>query len=372
MTDHHGTALHRWRTTWATLAREVHRQFGVSPSRQAAEILYFRKRLGTGREEYYLYRLFDTSRPLAERLQTLSMARWRPIIHAINPPARAALADNKTAFGALMREAGVPCPGTLGVFDASFGYTAAGSRLSSPADLHRLLADAPAQGVVVKDESGGMGDHVHVFRHVDGSKLWRMDGSSIHVDELYALLTAAGPARYIVQPRLQGHASLTPLAGSGLMTFRVATILDRAHGPRVIRAAARIPVHGNGVDNFSAGNVAAPVDVHTGALGVGCKKYGFESFDRHPVSGAPIAGYCVPAWPALLDVVRRAAETLAPLPCIGWDVALAESGPVVIEANRQWRFDVLQRPHRSGLWQGEFKEWCEAHASARTGRERVT
>jgi hypothetical protein len=92
---------------------------------------------------------------------------------------------------------------------------------------------------------------------------------------------------------------------------------------------------------------------------------------HHPRSGAAIEGFVVPDWAALRDVVPRAAAALATLPCIGWDVTVTDAGPAIIEANRQWRFDVLQRPHRAGLWQGEFRQWCEARLAERPQRGRT-
>ncbi len=48
---------------------------------------------------------------------------------------------------------------------------------------------------------------------------------------------------------------------------------------------------------------------------------------------ARFEGIVLPFWPQLIDLVSAAALTLRPLEYLGWDVAIAPDGPVIVEAN---------------------------------------
>ena len=66
----------------------------------------------------------------------------------------------------------------------------------------------------------------------------------------------------------------------------------------------------------------------------------------HPRTRARLIGYRVPHWPAARDLVERAARAFAPLRTIGWDVAITDGEPCLIEANVTW--DTLTGEPRMG------------------------
>jgi predicted ATP-grasp superfamily ATP-dependent carboligase len=83
-------------------------------------------------------------------------------------------------------------------------------------------------------------------------------------------------------------------------------------------------------------------NLHQGALGVGVDLQrgttthavlGNRSIDVHPDSGAPLRGARVPCWEPLLELARRAAQSIR-LGYVGVDLCLDRSrGPLVIEIN---------------------------------------
>jgi hypothetical protein len=66
----------------------------------------------------------------------------------------------------------------------------------------------------------------------------------------------------------------------------------------------------------------------------------------------------VPLWNEVLSVCRRVAKSMPDLRCVGWDVAVTDLGVRIIEGNCAWGTGLIQRPHRSGIWEGEFRRWC--------------
>jgi hypothetical protein len=149
---------------------------------------------------------------------------------------------------------------------------------------------------------------------------------------------------WLVQRRLWPHRTLIDLAGTDAMqTIRVVTCADR-HGPtRVLLAWLRINGGRTVFDNFNfgaAGNLVGAIDLATGGL-----KYvlqaasggiGLATVDRHPVTRAEFSRFAVPAFSGMTSLMVRAADAFRPLGTLGWDVAVTDEGPSLIEANWTW------------------------------------
>ncbi|MBV5325966.1 MAG: hypothetical protein J0626_12300, partial [Rhodospirillaceae bacterium] len=138
-----------------------------------------------------------------------------------------------------------------------------------------------------------------------------------------------------------------------LATIRIVTSRNEAGQYEVTNAAFRMPrVIGSAVDNFHAGGIAAAVDIATGRLGPATDlglspKSGW--FERHPVTGAPIAGRLLPYWQEARALVERAHPNFSDFAVIGWDVAILPDGPCIIEANGAPDLDIIQRTARQPL-----------------------
>ncbi len=126
-----------------------------------------------------------------------------------------------------------------------------------------------------------------------------------------------------------------------------------------------MPVGKKGVDNYHAGGVAAAVDVESGTIGRGIGSRGLDWLDTHPETKRVFTGLTVPGWDDVLRITRRAAASMPEFPCVGWDLAVTPSGPILIEANSVWGTDIVQRPHRRGIWEGDFRDWCLAQMAGK-------
>ena len=163
---------------------------------------------------------------------------------------------------------------------------------------------------------------------------------------------------YLVQPRLHPHAALADLSLGVLTTVRVLTC-ETPDG-RVVptHAVFRMPIKaGAVVDNFHAGGIAAPIDMRTGRLGkatdMGLRRDS-AWHARHPVSGAQIEGRVLPHWQAVLDLCCRAQKAFSDRPFVGWDVAILDAGPCLVEGNGRPDIELIQRPYREPLGNSEF------------------
>ena len=110
------------------------------------------------------------------------------------------------------------------------------------------------------------------------------------------------------------------------------------------------------VDNFHAGGVASAVNIRTGELGpatdLGTERSRWH--ERHPFTDGQIAGRRLPMWKDTIDLVERAHQAFNDYALIGWDVALLDDGPTLIEGNRGPDVDIHQRTGRGPIGDGRF------------------
>ncbi len=352
---------------WLRQARRVRAVHGVSVAAQAWGIAYYWARLGTRRREYYLYRLYDPARPRSARLSVLSNARWEGLVDRINPRPYQYLVNDKTAFGTMLDRFGIATPTVYDVFDVRRRMFLSGQPAADAGAFVAHLRRVAGSGIVVKDEEGRQGHHVYVVRAIDDDRVELPDRHLTH-EEFYVALCASRVHRFLVQERLRPHPLLRPMAGETLPTVRVVSYIDETGTPRLLRASLRIPREDSGVDNFSAGNLAAPVDLATGMLGRGLERETGRWHAMHPLTTAPIEGFVLPDWTAAVTLVTRAALVMERLPTVGWDVAITTRGPALIEGNSRYQLNVIQMPHGSGIWQGDFRRWCLTRAKGAEGR----
>ncbi|MFO0667696.1 MAG: sugar-transfer associated ATP-grasp domain-containing protein [Polyangiaceae bacterium] len=186
------------------------------------------------------------------------------------------------------------------------------------------------------------------------------------VDEATAeeLEADENPDRFVIQERLRNHGSLRQVFSNDapLSSFRVLT-LRTPEGPRVLRCAIRIGRAGSIVDNTQQGGIWAQVDSETGKIlpGVTKKTYGKRQggipirHGEHPDTKQSFVGLQIPYFEQCKELALRAQRELAPdAPSLGWDLALAESGPVFLEVN-VWATCYDHDPPNDG-----FTPVCEA------------
>lgn len=80
--------------------------------------------------------------------------------------------------------------------------------------------------------------------------------------------------------------------------------------------------------------------------------------DKHPDSGAQLNGVIVENWDKIKSEVIKFQEKLPFVKAAGWDIAITEDGPVVIEVNDSW--DRTGQYFIRRGWKNEIKECFKA------------
>jgi hypothetical protein len=193
-----------------------------------------------------------------------------------------------------------------------------------------------SERLVLKGSHGQVGEEVEIISCRDFTSETLVNFMKL---KKYDLLE-----EYVVQ-----HPALMTLSPSGLNTVRIFTQL---HDSRVEFLGARLRVSVNSpVDNMAAGNIAAPIDIDSGVVnGPGVySDITKPEVSVHPVTGIPIEGFSIPHWELVKEISRKAALHNTENRSIGWDIAITQEGPELIEGNHNWCKLLWQMPIKQGL-----------------------
>ena len=134
----------------------------------------------------------------------------------------------------------------------------------------------------------------------------------------------------IVEQCIMQHKELNKLYSDSVNSLRMFTFYKEG---KVYFLQAILKI-GNGgvVDNFSSGGMYAYVDengyVYTEAI-----DREDNIFAEHPISKHKIVGFKIPMFEEAVELVKKAAKVVPEVRYVGWDVAISDNGPMIIEGN---------------------------------------
>jgi len=143
---------------------------------------------------------------------------------------------------------------------------------------------------------------------------------------------------YLIQDEVAQHPRLKELNGTSLNTVRIDTFRRAGTAAEIISALLRIGLAGSHVDNIAAGGLFVGIDLASGKLQkVAFNKLskGAVAFEAHPDSNVVFQGFQLPFFDDVKRLVTNAANLLPPA-IIGWDVAISDKGPILLEGNARY------------------------------------
>ncbi len=218
-----------------------------------------------------------------------------------------------------------------------------------------------------------------------GANLWRYDGIGKYVNaktgercdqrQLLDQLckeSMSGEGPIILQTRAVNHSNIRLLTSGGLSTVRLVSCRAPSGEIDFLPPVIRMPMGRSIVDSQWQGGLAAPIDLASGRI---CgpavrldKMLGITRTERHPDTGAEIAGFELPYWDRAVELARRAHLAFPSLPFVGWDVAILQDHPVILEGNILWSTDLTLLPHGISLADTQFVSYCNFHLDEKSGR----
>jgi len=207
-----------------------------------------------------------------------------------------------------------------------------------------------------------------------GAKRWTYSGHSTWHDPdgrthdraslIDALASQSREGGVLLQECLENDARIAHLSSGALCTARIITIRPVEGTPEIVCAVFRMATGGQSTDNFSIAGLAAPIHLVTGRLGVAVRSdpdLVIAAVASHPDTGATIEGSSLPWWPEAKALALHAHSKLPKIACVGWDVALTPTGPVLIEANWAPGARLAQAPSGVPLGATNFMRYLDDH-----------
>lgn len=338
--------------TWRNGA-EVRRRHGKGFVTQIAEQarLYFSA--GVLAPWYYIFSLYDgdgrdRAKAYLQRFET------KPSIFPLLKRRCGSPLNDKIRFAQYCAERGIRCVETI------IGLNG-----------RRPPAELPDRDLFVKPSKGRGGRGAERWDRVAAGVFTGPGGQRLIAGDLICRLVER--SRYdpiVVQPRLDAHPRLRAVGTGALPTVRVVTCLDEQREPELIGAVFRMSVGTNRtVDNLHAGGIAANVTLVGGTLSR-ASDLGSDArlgwLSSHPDTGAAIEGLALPLWEEAKRLALSAHREFSDRVVIGWDIAILEDGPIVIEGNGNPDMDILQRFMGEGLREHRFGHLLAYHLRNRS------
>jgi hypothetical protein len=337
--------LEQLRTALAEAGDATRARSGKSRARQALEMMWLRAR-GFSPDDYYTLRLYDEPPTAAAgplRRREFSQLRYR-----LNPQQAEVVPFNKWVSALYLETLGVRVPVCHGLYHRSRGILRNGQRLSCAGELALLLARLPG-GAAIKPLDASHGRGVMVIVAFDAARgiVTRANDAEQSLEELAATLDASDQG-WVVQERIVQHPALAALHRQSVNTVRLVTLCGEDGIPQALGAVLRIGTGDAEIDNTTGGGLVATVELGTGRCRTAISRYRVSEHAIHPQSGVRIEGFEVPHWARVQsDAVR--AHGFVPFPrTLGWDIAIEERGPVILEVNSDYYYNHLQLDGPSG------------------------
>lgn len=209
---------------------------------------------------------------------------------------------------------------------------------SNVQDVVRILRGKQVQSCVIKTTESSHGENVCVINAIDfgtdDAVMTRFDDQTIRLSEVL------GTNPLIFESVVKQTAQFANFNASSVNTVRFMTALYPDGSARVLATFIKIGRAGKCVDNAGAGgNVDVCVDVETGEIKYAIQFDGWHNvkeIDNHPDSGNPLNGVVIENWEAIKAEVIKFQQAFPYCKAAGWDIAITDDGPVVIEVNDSW------------------------------------
>ena len=185
--------------------------------------------------------------------------------------------------------------------------------------------------IIYKPLSASCGSGVTVFALDDSNR-----------EEVFEQLVSL--PKGVVEGFLVQHHEMSKFSRKSVNTIRLVSVyaFERVN---LLYAAFRMGGGDSVVDNFHSGGVLALIDLTSGEVITEAIDLDGNLYSHHPVTNEKVLGFKVPHWDKVVQLIEEAATVVKGVGYVGWDIAITEEGPVLIEGNTAPAPNVLQLPY---------------------------
>lgn len=300
------------------------------------DYLYLYRTKGLKPDEYYDFEFEKQDEDF--RKSFLGVNEQRLYVDYLNPIKYYSLSRNKYMTHKMLENTGVKKSELYCYYQPEARYVDSTENACDLISVLRILKQKNVQSCVIKTTESSHGDNVWVINSIEyqsqDAVLTRFDGEPL------MLSSVIGSDALIFESVVHQTKQFATFNQSSVNTVRFMTTLYPDGSSRIIATWFKVGRSGRCVDNAgSGGNVDAAVDIDTGTI------YNVFQFDgwrnakkieKHPDNGNQLNGVVIENWQAIKESVKKAQQAFPYCKAAGWDVAITDEGPVVIEVNDLW------------------------------------
>lgn len=259
------------------------------------------------------------------------------------------LADNKHLFYSYMDSISKNLvPKTYMVVNKNKVVTPFDSKFYNK-NLKEAIGLLPNGKYIFKSCIGAMGKSISVIAKSEKGVI--LNNGSRQLDEL---IEETNLEPYLIQEYVHQHEKLSAINPETVNTLRIISTRWN-EDTHILAAMLRVGSESSQlVDNASIGGSFVGINYNNGKL----MKYGYyynkPKETHHPISNVKYEDYQIPYWEETIDLITKLHPILYGFSTIGWDIAITEKGPIIIEIN--WNYSVKGIQIASG---GFRKRWEE-------------
>jgi len=296
----------------------AHEKSGKSKTALFFDIVDCAVKYGAGYYDYLIFAFYDMTP--TQRATYVTRMKNKKIVRALNNESYAHIFDNKNQFDKRFRK-------YLHRDFLDLGET-------TPESFRTFMKDK--QVVFGKPNCAECGHGIEKLKTADFSDL----------DAMFAYVMNPAKNFGVLEEMIVQHEDMAKLYPLAVNTIRIVTVAD---GDKAYCAYASCKMGNEGkfVDNMENSGLACPIDQKTGCLIGPAHTSKLINFDEHPYTGVKLAGYHIPYVNEAIALCEKAALEVPQMRYIGWDVAICQDGPAIIEGNNYPGYDFFQLPEHT-------------------------
>jgi len=333
----------------------AHHEYGISSLRQGMRMWKAAVIYGLQPEEYYKFRSFICG-DISQAKFYIQHHEQVVLLREINRDIDMELLGDKLRFFRFCVQNELPTITVYAVIRPEMDAEFTDPEVEATESL-------PACDLFVKPLNLCRGIGSERFLYDSATKRWRNVDRSFTQDELFTFLSTDGSGHtYLIQPCVKNHPEWGNLTSGALATVRVVTYRMHKKRPECFAARIAIPANRNCINDHDG--YAVGVDVKSGlmtsmVLEFVCMPDGkpvssLWPLQVHPDTGEDITDNKLFGWELLSDLCVKGHEKVPEMPFIGWDVTMAEEGPLIVEANSIWGHTSSQVSQQTPLGQTPY------------------
>ncbi|WP_303286388.1 sugar-transfer associated ATP-grasp domain-containing protein [Marinobacter sp. SS8-8] len=240
----------------------------------------------------------------------------RSLYRVLQPPRYRVVYEDKRLCHDICILNGIPTP-------KEYKIIAPGENIESVLRQLMETSNTLSKRIVVKPVDG-KGGHSIIFFEVSGQEINSLFSSGRKPSHAVESM--------IVQECIEQHKRLNRVSKS-INTVRFVTALDKMEKVVELGAYMRFGSSSSLIDNLSKGGLAVKIDIQKGCLSGPGQNIAGKLFPKHPDSGILFNDFAIPCWNQVRSLASAVQKKINYHKIIGMDIAITNSGPVIIEIN---------------------------------------